>query len=59
VHPAATVARDAAAARRALAMTTTATTPSTPTTRDLTSDVPSLSRWCASPFVASWRGFRV
>jgi len=47
----ATVARDAAAARRALATTTTATT------RDLTSDAPSPSRWCASPFVASWRGF--
>ena len=51
VEALATVARDAAAARRALATTTTATT------RDLTSDAPSPSRWCASPFVASWRGF--
>jgi hypothetical protein len=57
VEARASVALDAAAARRALA-TTTATTPST-TTRDLTSDAPSKC-WCtvrASPFVASWRGF--
>ena len=57
VEALATVARDAAAARRALA-TTTATT----TTRDLTSDAPSSSSTSlctvrASPFVASWRGF--
>ena len=57
VEALATVARDDAAARRALATTTTARAASTTTTRDLTSDAPSLSRWCASPFVASWRGF--